>query len=67
MDREESIRQIAKEIELLSKMHLLYELQDKPCFAAQKEKIANLIADGRINVRRELDPITRNLFCRYFC
>ena len=67
MKREESIRQIAKEIELLSKMHLVYELQDKPCFTAQKEKIASLIADGRINVRRELDPVTRNLFCRYFC
>ncbi len=65
-NRREILQQTVEEIELLSKMHLMYGLKDEPCFAAQKKKIADLIADGRINVRRELDPVSRNLFHRYF-
>ena len=36
-NRREILQQTVEEIELLSKMHLMYGLQDEPCFAAQKQ------------------------------
>ena len=35
-------------------------------FAMQKERISQLILSQRIHVRTELDPVSRNLYGRYF-
>ncbi len=66
MERSNYLDLLAGEIELLAKMHILYGLDRSPQFEAQKEKISRLILSHRINVRSELDPVSRNLYCRYF-
>ena len=66
MKRQEIIQQAGREIELLSRLHIIYGLKDEPCFAAQKKKIVDLITDGNINVKRDLDPLSVNLYRRYF-
>ena len=52
MKRQEIVQQAGREIELLSRLHIIYGLKDEPCFAAQKKKIVDLITDGNINVKR---------------
>ncbi len=66
MQRNVYLDQLAGEIERLAKMHILYGLDRTQQFAEQKDKISKLILSHRINVRAELDPISRNLYSRYF-
>jgi hypothetical protein len=66
MDRNLTVHQLADEIEQLAKMHILYGLDRTPQFAMQKERISQLILSQRIHVRTELDPVSRNLYGRYF-
>ncbi len=66
MERTIYLNQLAGEIERLAKMHILYGLDRTPQFEAQKDKIEQLILSHRINVRTELDPVSKNLYCRYF-
>lgn len=66
MERSMVLDHLAGEIERLARMHILYGLYRTPQFAEQKDKISTLILSQRINVRSELDPISRNLYGRYF-
>ena len=66
MQRNVYLDQLAGEIERLAKMHILYGLDRTPQFTEQKDKISKLILAQKINVRSELDPISRNLYGRYF-
>ena len=66
MQRNVYLDQLAGEIERLAKMHILYCLDRTPQFEEQKDKISKLILAQKINVRSELDPISRNLYGRYF-
>ena len=66
MQRSVYLVQLAGEIERLAKMHILYGLDRTPQFTEQKDKISKLILAQKINVRSELDPISRNLYGRYF-
>ena len=66
MERNIVLNQLAGEIERLAKMHILYGLDRTAQFEAQKERIEQFILSQRINVRTELDPISRNLYGRYF-
>ncbi len=65
MDREYRIRQVSEEIERLAKMHILYRIEQTPIFQSQKERVKALISSNQINVRTDLDPVSRNLFRRY--
>ena len=66
MQRSVYLVQLAGEIERLAKMPILYGLDRTPQFTEQKDKISKLILAQKINVRSELDPISRNLYGRYF-
>ena len=45
--------------------HILCGLERRAMYQNQKERIIGLVLDHKINVRTELDPITRNLYRRY--
>ena len=66
MDSQIKGQRLADEILLLSRLHITYGLMNEPCFADQKQKIADMIANGRIIVKQDLDPLTLNLYRRYF-
>ena len=66
MERSMVLDQLSGEIERLARMHILYGLDRTPQFSEQKDRISKLILSQRINVRSELDPISRNLYGRYF-
>ena len=66
MDSQIKGQRLADEILLLSRLHITYGLMNEQCFADQKQKIADMIANGRIIVKQDLDPLTLNLYRRYF-
>ena len=66
MDSQIKGQRLADEILLLSGLHITYGLMNEPSFAEQKQKIADMIANGRIIVKQDLDPLTLNLYRRYF-
>ena len=61
MARTAAIQNASEEIERLAKMHILYGLERTEMF----QRVIGLVSDHKINVRTELDPITRNLYRRY--
>ncbi len=61
-----NVQRLSDEIVLLSRLHITYGLMNEPCFENQKRIIADMISDGRINVKQDLDPLTLNLYRRYF-
>ena len=65
MERENALKALPGEIEMLAKMHILYGMQFTAPFEAQKKKVEKLVADCRINPNHDLDPISRNLYRRY--
>jgi hypothetical protein len=66
MDSQIKGQRLADEVLLLSRLHITYGLMNEPCFADQKQKIADMIASDGINVKQDLDPLTLNLYRRYF-
>jgi hypothetical protein len=66
MDPQIKAQRLADEVLLLSRLHITYGLMNEPCFADQKQKIADMIANGRIIVKQDQDPLTLNLYRRYF-
>ena len=66
MDSQIKGQRLADEILLLSGLHITYGLMNEPRFAEQKQKIADMIASDGINVKQDLDPLTLNLYRRYF-
>ena len=66
MDRQTVIRDLSSQIETLTRLHIQHGLHRTPGFAAQKNSITRLIRDNEIDLNRELDPLTRNLYRRYF-
>ena len=59
-------KQLSEAIEHLAKLHILYHMEHTPLFEKQKGHISELIKANHINVRTDLDPVTRNLYNRYF-
>lgn len=66
MDRNAVIRDLRTEIETLTRLHIQHGLHGTEGFAYQKSNIEKLIQDNEIDLKRELDPLTRNLYRRYF-
>ena len=51
MDSQIKGQRLADEILLLSRLHITYGLMNEPCFAEQKQKIADMHARDGINVK----------------
>lgn len=66
MERTETIRELSEKITDLAAMHVIYGLHDTQGFREQKTGIAEFIRGHQVNVKAELDPLTRNLYQRYF-
>lgn len=60
------LKQLSEAIEHLAKLHILYHMEHTPLFEKQKVHISELIKANHINARSDLDPITKNLYNRYF-
>ena len=66
MERERIIRDLHGQIETLTRLHIQYGLEKTEHFQSQKESISEYVSKHDIDVRSELDPVSRNLYRRYF-
>ncbi len=66
MERENIIQDLSGQIQTLAKLHIQHRLDHTEHFQTQKENIAAYIHQHEIDVRSELDPMSRNLYRRYF-
>lgn len=66
MERERIIQGLNQEIESLARLHIQHRLDNTEGFRQQKASIERYIAEYRIDLRRELDPLSLNLYRRYF-
>ena len=66
MERERIIRDLHSQIETLTRLHIQYGLEKTEQFKSQKESISTYVSEHGIDVRSELDPVSRNLYRRYF-
>lgn len=66
MNRDQALQTITDDIESLTKLHILYGIQDSPQFASIKNRITKTIQHQKISVRADLSPMTLSLYRRYF-
>lgn len=66
MERESIIQDLHGQIETLTRLHIQYGLEKTAHFQNRKESISEFITRHDIDVRNELDPVSRNLYRRYF-
>ena len=66
MERSDVIRDLEKDLETLTRLHVQHGLHHTEGFQNQKESIARRIREHEIDTRTELDPLARNLYRRYF-
>ena len=66
MERQALINDLSREIETLTRLHIQHGLHRTKGFANQKSNIEKLIRDNGVNLKKELDPLTRQLYHRYF-
>ena len=66
MERENIIKDLHGQIETLTRLHIQYGLEKTEQFRNQKESISEYIVRHGIDIRRELDPVSRSLYRRYF-
>lgn len=66
MNRSEVILDLTEEIETLTRLHIQHGLHDTEGFQKQKESIETYVKEHKIDLREELDPLSWNLYRRYF-
>ncbi len=66
MERDRIIQGLNRELESLARLHIQHRLDHTEGFRQQKASIERYVAENRIDLRRELDPLTFNLYRRYF-
>ena len=66
MNREHIIENLNGQIETLTRLHIQHGLEKTEHFQAQKDTISDYVNKHGIDVRNELDPVSRNLYRRYF-
>ncbi len=66
MNRSEVILDLTEEIETLTRLHIQHGLQKTEGFQKQKDSIETYIQEHKIDLRQELDPLSWNLYRRYF-
>ena len=66
MERESIIQDLHGQIETLTRLHIQYGLDKTEHFQNHKAAITEYVSQHDIDVRSELDPVSRNLYRRYF-
>ena len=66
MNRDQALQTVTGDIEFLTRLHILYRMENSPEFASIKKRITETIQRQKINVRAELNPLTLTLYRRYF-
>lgn len=66
MDRREVIRNLERDLETLARLHVQHGLHHTEGFQNQMERIASSVREHEIDTRKELDPLARSLYRRYF-
>ena len=66
MERQAVIREVRAEIETLARLHIQHGLHHTHGFARQKDHIERLIKIYEVDLKKELDPLSLNLYRRYF-
>lgn len=66
MERERIIQDLHGQIETLTRLHIQHGLDKTEHFQTHKDSISDFINKHGIDVRSELDPVSRNLYRRYF-
>ena len=66
MSRENIIQDLHGQIETLTRLHIQYGLDKTEHFQNHKDSISEYVSKHDIDVRNELDPVSRNLYRRYF-
>ena len=66
MERQAMIRDLTAEIETLARLHVQHGLHHTEGFVRQKDNIQRLIREHEVVLKKELDPLTLNLYRRYF-
>ena len=66
MDRKTILRDLDDQISNLARLHILHGLHQTDGFNAHKAGILAFIREHEIDVRKELNPLSFNLYQRYF-
>ena len=66
MSRENIIQNLNGQIETLVRLHIQHGLDKTEHFQSHKESITEYVTEHSSDVRSELDPVSRNLYRRYF-
>ena len=66
MERKSIIQDLHGQIETLTRLHIQHGLHKTEHFQSRKDSISVFINKHDIDVRSELDPVSRNLYRRYF-
>ncbi len=66
MERGEVVADLKNRLEILARLHVQHGLYGTEGYLRHKDEISHLIKRHRILVRKELDPISHNLYRRYF-
>ncbi|MCR5089200.1 MAG: hypothetical protein K6C08_06795 [Oscillospiraceae bacterium] len=66
MDRGEVVADLKDRLETLARLHVQHGLHETEGYQRHKDEISRLVKSHRILVRKELDPISHNLYRRYF-
>ena len=66
MEREAILAELDTRIQHLTRLHIQHRLDHTEQFQKRKSDITHYIRLHGIDVRHELDPLSRNLYFRYF-
>ncbi len=66
MERDRIIQDLHGQIETLTRLHIQHGLEKTEHCKRKKKSISDFVSEHDIDVRSELDPVSRNLYRRYF-
>lgn len=65
-DRTTTLQELSDRIMNLTAMHIIYRMDRTPGLIQQKQEIVSFIQKNKVDIKKEMDPLTRNLYHRYF-
>ena len=65
-NRTATLQELSNRIMNLTAMHIIYGMDRTPGFMQQKTEIDAFIQKNKVDIKKEMDPLTRNLYHRYF-
>jgi len=66
MERERILRELDDQITNLARLHILHGLHRTEAFNDHRQRIQRFVRENGIDVRTELNPLSFNLYRRYF-